>query len=265
MITVNCSLAAAEHLYNGFKKGSNEGFFEPATTQSLAETKAELEKANKPCFQWVVHAIKLGRSTCLIAVEFETRYCHVIHQVKKGNMQDFLSRLQERLMNGLEWQGQDYLLFDSVQMEQGIERYFSLHKNIRFYQRTDRSVMSHVSQIAAGYSNFYHNTGCFPPDEETALEFDLKLNQTWRTRKGEKYDLHANEKMIQQWLTEYLLFASQKVTDAMAQVRTVQQEELSMRLVAMAATRQQLESANTVDADNHDNVIEFSGYQQRKK
>lgn len=85
--------------------------------------------------------------------------------------------------------------------------------------------MSYVSQIAAEYSDVYHNTGCFPPDEETALEFDLKLNQTLRTRKGEKYDLHAN--MIQQWLTEYLLFAPQRVTDAMAQVRTVQQEQLS--------------------------------------
>ncbi|WP_419236357.1 DUF6933 domain-containing protein [Serratia fonticola] len=265
MIIVNCSLAAAEHLYKGFKKGSNEGFFEPATTQSLAETKAEREKANKPCFQWVVHAIKLGRSTCLIAVEFETRYCHVIHQVKKGNMQDFLSRLQERLMNGLEWQGQDYLLFDSVQMVQGIERYFSLHKNIRFYQRTDRSVISHISQIAAEYSDVYHNNGCFPPDEETALEFDLKLNQTWRTRKGEKYDLHANEKMIQQWLTEYLCFASQNVTDAMAQMRAVQQEQWKIRLAAMAATRQQLDNANIVDVDGHDNVIELSRYQQRKK
>ncbi|OMQ27318.1 DUF6933 domain-containing protein [Serratia oryzae] len=265
MITINCSLAAAAHLCKGFKKGSNEGFFEPATTQTLAETKAELEKVNKSCFQWVVHAIKLGRSTCLIAVEFETRYCHVIHQVKKGDMQDFFSRLQERLMNGLEWQGQDYSLFDSVQMEQGIERYFSLHKDIRFYQRTDRSVMSHVSQIAAEYSDVYHNTGYFPPDEETALEFDLKLNQTWRNRKGEKYDLHANEKMIQHWVTEYLRFAPQKVTDAMAQVRAVQQEQLSMRLAAMAATRQQLESANIVDADSHDNVIEFSRYQQKKK
>jgi hypothetical protein len=71
--------------------------------------------------------------------------------------------------------------------------------------------------------------------------------------------------MIQHWLIEYLRFAPQKVTDAMAQVRAVQQEQLSMRLAAMAATRQQLESANIVDADNHDNVIEFSRYQQKKK
>ncbi|WON75997.1 DUF6933 domain-containing protein [Serratia sp. UGAL515B_01] len=265
MITINCSLAAAEHLCKGFKKGSKEGFFEPVTPQSIAETQAERENANQPCFQWVVHAIKLGRSICLIAVEFETRYCHVIHQVKKGDMQGFFSRLQERLMNGLEWQGQDYSLFDSMQMEQGIERYFSQHEDIRFYQRTDRSVMGHVSQIAAEYSDVYHNTGCFPPDEETALEFDIRLNQTWRTRKGEKCALQANEKMLQHWLTEYLRFAPQKITDAMAKIKAVQQEQLNTRLAAMAATRQQLESANIIDADSHDNVIDFSRYQQRKK
>ncbi|WP_127960514.1 hypothetical protein [Serratia microhaemolytica] len=61
------------------------------------------------------------------------------------------------------------------------------------------------------------------------------------------------------------MLSPQKVTDAMAQVRTVQQEQLSMRLAAMAATRQQLESTNIVGADNHDNVIEFSRYQQKKK
>jgi hypothetical protein len=71
--------------------------------------------------------------------------------------------------------------------------------------------------------------------------------------------------MIQQWLTEYLRFAPQKVTDAMAKVRAVQQEQLSMRLAAMAETRQQLESANIVGADSHNNVIAFSRYQQKKK
>ncbi len=149
-------------------------------------------------------------------------------------MQDFLNRLQERLMNGLEWQGQDYLLFDTAEMEQGIERYFSQHKNIRFYQRTDASVMAHISQAAAEYSDIYHHTGCFPPDEETALDFDIRLNQTWRTRKGEKYGLRTNEKMIQLWLTEYLGFAPQRVSDAMIRIKHVEQEQWYMRLAGMS-------------------------------
>lgn len=264
MITINCSRLAAEHLYKGFKKGSDKGFFELATSHSLAET--QQEQMEEFCFQWVVHAIKLGRSTCLIAMEYETRYCHVIHQVKKGDMQGFFSRLQERLMNGLEWQGQDYSLFDSAEMEQGIKRYFSLHKDIRFYQRTDKSVMSHINQVAAEYSDVYHSTGCFPPDEETALDFDIRLNQTWRIRKGEKYDLQVNEKMIQRWLTDYLHFAPLRVSDAMARIKDVKQEQWNMRLTGMPATYSQLNEDGVIDIDStQDNVIDFSRYQQSKK
>lgn len=109
MITINCSRLAAEHLYKGFKKGIDEGFFEPATSQSPAETQEQ--QGQGLCFQWGVHAVKFGCSTCLIAMEYGTRYCDVIHQVKKGDMQDFFSRLQERLMNGLERQGQDCSAF----------------------------------------------------------------------------------------------------------------------------------------------------------
>lgn len=264
MITINCSRLAAEHLYKGFKKGIDEGFFEPATSQSLAETQEQQEQGL--CFQWVVHAVKFGRSTCLIAMEYNTRYCHVIHQVRKGDMQDFFSRLQDRLMNGLEWQGQDYSLFDTAEMEQGIGRYFSQHKNIRFYQRTDASVMAHISQAAVEYGDVYHNTGCFPPDEETAVDFDIRLNQTWRTRKGEKYGLRANEKMIQLWLTEYLRLTPQCVNDAMARIKHVEQEQWDMRLAGMSATDPLRNEAGIIDPDSaQGNVIDLSRYQQSRK
>lgn len=53
--------------------------------------------------QWVIHAIKLGRSTFLIAIEVNTRWTHVIHKVSKGNMDGFIQRLNERMVNGIEW------------------------------------------------------------------------------------------------------------------------------------------------------------------
>ncbi len=65
--------------------------------------------------QWVIHAIKLGRSTCLIAMEVNTLWVHVIHQVNKGDMDGFIQRLNERMVNGIEWLGQDYQLFKTAQ------------------------------------------------------------------------------------------------------------------------------------------------------
>jgi len=211
MITINCSLAAAEHLYKGFKKGRDEGFFVPTNGESLEDTQREQEKNQQLCLQWVVHAIKLGRSVSLIAMEYQTRYCHVIHQVKKGDVQGFFGRLQERLMNGLQWQGVDYSLFGEAELDKGFDRYFSAHKDIQFMLRSDKSVMAHIAQVNALYSDVYYDNSCYPPNEESALEYDLRLNQDWRNRKGEPYHLQAYEKMLRLWLKDYLQFPPEKL------------------------------------------------------
>lgn len=146
---------------------------------------------------------KIGRSTCLIAMEYESRWVHVIHQVRKGDVQGFVERLNTRLVNGMEWLGADYSLFTTAAMEKAIDRYFKQHKEIRFYQQTDRSVTAHISQVSDQYQYTYHQVGAFPEDEEMALHFDLRLNDEWRCIKGENYDLKAKEKMLLIWLVQY--------------------------------------------------------------
>ena len=204
MMIINCSAAAAQHLYGKYKKGTDEGFFEPPA--SVMETLAERQRRLTPegVIQWVVHAVKIGRSTCLIAMELETRWVHVIHQVRKGDVNGFVERLNGRLINGIEWLGADFSLFTTEQMEAAIDRYFTLHQELRFYQQTDRSVMTHIAQASDRYQCAYHDIGVFPEDEETALEFDLQLNNDWRCRKGEPFDLMVDEKMLVNWLKQYV-------------------------------------------------------------
>ncbi|MFP2513616.1 DUF6933 domain-containing protein [Buttiauxella agrestis] len=204
MMVLNCSVAAAAHLYGKYKKGQDEGFFELAS--SNMETIEERQKRlNVPgIIQWVVHAVKIGLSTVLIAMEYNTRWVHVIHQVRKGDINGFIERLNTRLVNGIAWLGTDFSLFTSMQIEAAIERYFTLHKEIRFYQQTDRSAMTHINQVSARYEDVFHDIGAFPDDEKTALAFDIRLNHDMRCRKGEVFELMVDEKMLVHWMTHYL-------------------------------------------------------------
>lgn len=259
MMIINCSASAATHLYGKYKKGSDEGFFEPSSpaTESIAERQKRL--APKGVIQWVVHAIKIGRATCLIAMEFNTRWVHVIHQVRKGDMNGFVECLNGRLVNGVEWLGTDFSLFTTEQMEAAIERYFALHRETRFYQQTDRSVMSHINQASALYQDVYHDIGAFPEDEETALEFDLRLNHDWRNPKGEAFALRVDEKMLVHWMTQYVDKSQGDAEQSIADIRDVRR--VMMRMEPQDDAEQRLSEAR----EHSNNIVEIADFRKGKK
>ena len=197
MMIINCSIAAATHLC-----GKNEGLFEPLARVT--------EYPNQKAIQWVVHAVKIGRSTCMIAMERNTRWVHVIHKVRKGDVQGFIERLNARLINGIEWSGDGGTLFTKDEMDRSIEYYFEQHRELRFCQQTDRSVMTHIAQVSAEYQMVYRSVGAFPEDEETALEFDLRLNATLRSKKGDTSYWTASERMLEHWFKTYMSFSDRK-------------------------------------------------------
>ncbi|HDS5592569.1 TPA: hypothetical protein QHU17_003998 [Enterobacter hormaechei subsp. xiangfangensis] len=260
MMIFNCSAAAAEHLYGKYKKGHDEGFFEPASPvqQTIAERQEAL--SSQGVIQWVVHAVKVGRSTCLIAMEFNTRWAHVIHQVRKGDVNGFVERLNGRLINGVEWLGTDFSLLTTEQMEVAIERYFTLHRELRFYQQTDRSAITHINQVCATYKNVYHDIGTFPADDEIALEFDLRLNRDWRCRKGEPFDLRVDEKMLVHWMVQY---AGKTQHDAEQSVAIIREAER-----AMSMNRMDFEIAEQLLSDARgrgSNILDMAEFRKTKK
>lgn len=257
MMVISCSSAAALHLYGKYKKGHDEGFFEPAA--SVQETIIERQERLAPqgIIQWVVHAVKMGRSTSLIAMEFSTRWVHVIHQVRKGDVNSFVERLNGRLINGIEWLGTDFSLFTQEQMDAAIDYFFARHSEIRFYQQTDRSVMTHINQVSAVYQDTLHSMGAFPGDEEIALEFDLRLNRDWRCRKGEPFDLQVDEKMLLSWMMEYSGKTAFEAEQALAQIKNVR------RTMLMGGT--ELHDMLQTASEQVDNVILIDNYRKGYK
>lgn len=72
-MVINCSVAAVQHLYGKYKKGLDEGFFEPSSYACDTVSGRQERASGDTLFQWGVHAVKIGRITCQIAMELKTR------------------------------------------------------------------------------------------------------------------------------------------------------------------------------------------------
>ena len=254
MMVINCSAAAAAHLYGKYKKNTDEGFFEPSSSVGETVTKRQERLDGRGVIQWIVHAVKIGRATCLIAMELNTRWVHVIHQVRKGDVNDFVARLNERLVNGVEWLCADFSLMTAEEMTCSIDRYFELHQELHFYQQTDRSVMTHIAQVSAEYRYIYQCVGAFPDDEETALEFDLRLNDTLRSRKDEPGYWKASEKMLQHWLVACAGRSGAETANALNAVR-----DAKMAFIMDMMEHLPVESG----AESQHNVIDLAAFRKK--
>lgn len=220
MITINCSKAAAEHLFKNPKK-TKKFFSLLKTDKTLLETREEHAQSGTACWQWVVHAVKMGRDMCLVAMEYETRYCHIIHQVKAGDIEDFVDRLHQRFMYGITNLVQKYELISASENQHAFEKFFSEHQQVCFYSRTDRSVIGHINQAYYLYSEICAENHSLPPDEISALELDLFLNNDIRTTKGSKDFSSAYESMLNFWLTHYNQFNAQQLKQAKEKIRQI--------------------------------------------
>lgn len=219
MLIFNCSSAAALHLSPGYGKENNESVFEPAET--ITDTVAERSKHHDGnIMQWVVHAVKVGRSTCLIAMEYETRWVHVIHKAKKGDVGDFVNRLNTRLVNAIDWISADYSLFDEQEFMEGINTYFNIHHDLVFIQQTDRSVMAHISQVGKQYERIYKDIGHFPADETQATSADLHSNQYWRQINSDGY--HPTNtvecRMLAYWMKNMMNRSNDDIDSAVTRI-----------------------------------------------
>ena len=235
MMIINCSVAAAKHLC-----GKSEGCLEPP------------EHQDQKAIQWVIHAVKIGRSTCMIAMEQNTRWVHVIHKVRKGDIHGFIGRLNARLVKGIDWSGADYSLFTKDEMERSIEYYFEQHRELRFSQQTDRSVMTHIAQVSAEYQMVYRSVGAFPEDEETALEFDLRLNATLRSKKGDTNYWTASERMLEHWFKTYMLFSDRKAQQRVNRLKRT--HEVSLLSVL---------SETVAEVEHRDNIVHLADFRQK--
>lgn len=171
---------------------------------------AERKKIGANDTHFVVQALKIRNTVSLIAIEYESRWVSVIHQVKRGDIEDFISRLHNRIINGVASLCRDSRMITQKNLEKSIAMYLEDQRGVCFYLRSDRSCNSHIAQTARQYKELIKIAG-YPPVEELGLVFDMTENETIRSVNGSKDYFYPTGVMLANYLKKYMIFSADKI------------------------------------------------------
>ena len=152
--------------------------------------------------QWVVHVVKRSGVHCIIAMHAESRYAIVMMDVKRGDFEGFVDEFCHRLMNEMHFLG---LEKGSMEEEQAVlvaENFVDKHSDVRFYQRSDRSVQAHITDVANSLDYEIETMGGLPDGADESFDFGRHVNALLRkTRDSDDY-FYPFEVMQAFWYTE---------------------------------------------------------------
>lgn len=203
MLVFNCTKAAAE-FFTIQRNGKKSSPLESPPTDSVIEPRPikgmdQVSQINA----WLVHAINVRRKKVLIAMHVETRYAMVFVGIKKGNWVEFTNQLLERLFNNMQFFGEELELCDEQSFEEMFSQFIKLHPKPIFCQRGDRSVQSHINDVAWQFENMVDQIGSLPEGHEESASFDEWINSLMRSTKKSKDYFYPDEEMFIDWMQSY--------------------------------------------------------------
>ncbi|CAM3607056.1 hypothetical protein VA7868_03528 [Vibrio aerogenes CECT 7868] len=198
MLVLNCTKAAAD-FFTVTRQGKKQSPIEKPPTPAIGDTLYH----DQPVSSWLIHAIKVQRKNVLIAMDVHTRYAMVFAGIKKGNWSEFANQWLERLFNNMQFRGEEFELCDEASFHSMLNEFARQHPRPHFCQRGDRSVQSHINDVAWHIENWAHETGHLPEHHEDAASFDEWLNSMTRSTKSYKNGFFPDEEMFLHWITRY--------------------------------------------------------------
>ncbi|USD64500.1 hypothetical protein [Vibrio sp. SCSIO 43136] len=198
MLVFNCTKAAAD-FFTVTRGGKKQSPIEQAPTSVIDDT----EQDNQLVSSWLVHAIKIQRKSVLIAVHVQTRYAMVFVGLKKGSWVEFTQQFTERLFYNMQFFGEAFDLCDEQGIGNMLANFISIHHPPHFCQRGDRSVQSHINELAWQFEDRVHEIGCLPDGPEQTATFDEWANSMIRSTKNHKGYFHPDEEMFIIWMQSY--------------------------------------------------------------
>ena len=198
MLIFNCSKAAADFFTVTRQKKKQSPLVAAPT-----ETTDERGTPQAPTSQWLVHAIKINRKHVLVVMHVHTRYAMVFSGIKKGDWIEFLNRMVERLFNNMQFFGEEFALCDDESFNNMLARFIAFHGKPCFCQRGDRSVQSHINDVAWHFENRVYEEGCLPNNQQQAASFDAWMNNYLRKTKQQSDYFYPDEEMFIDWISTY--------------------------------------------------------------
>jgi hypothetical protein len=146
--------------------------------------------------QWYAHRVTVLRRKCVIAMEWQSRYCIVFAGLKKPDFKIFPELFADRL-----WREVVSICQLDDEQSHDLAALVDIVGKEQYYQvGFDRSVQAHINDVAWNLNNMANEIGYLPEKQEDAFGFGLKMNEWLRKRKGDKEYMVPLEVFRDCWL-----------------------------------------------------------------
>ncbi|BCS95900.1 hypothetical protein DSLASN_15320 [Desulfoluna limicola] len=194
MLVFNCTKAFATFIDN-----SKEPVVVTPSIKKIAEDPSFIDGTS---MQWLVHVVTVKRTRCVIAMHAGSRYAIVMTGVKKGDFAAFADAFCNRLINEM-----FFLCFEAGRVGEEhaslvAENFVDKHLDVQVYQRGDRSVQAHISDVAWYLEEEVKAMGDLPEGDDEAFEFGRHVNAVLRKTKGDTDYFYPFEVMQQVWFED---------------------------------------------------------------
>jgi len=218
MLIFNCTEAASK-FFSRVHKGKTITPVDTKPPSSVIEDD-ELNGADE---QWLVHAITVQRKHVLLVLHIKTRYCVILADAKKADVEGFVEWFKERWREGLIRDAINHDLMQWIDAGMMTDR-IELSREHRFYRRGHRSAQKHIEQIAWFFEDCAAEWGCLPQGERAAIGFDAQMNSQIRNAKERKDYFRPDEEMLAHWLRQYCGVEKPGVQAALERRREAERE-----------------------------------------
>ncbi|MBM7072433.1 hypothetical protein JQC92_10370 [Shewanella sp. 202IG2-18] len=204
MLIFNCTKAASD-FFTITRQGKQYTCVLPPPHKTIAEDLAHVGK--RGCddnyqWHWVLHCVSIKRKKYLLAMDYHCRYCLAFPAPKKGDDNGFLNAFEKQLKGSFRyWVTQN----DEMTQEHAteyVESYDRALPDAKFYQRSDRSVISHLKEVVWHLEALIEHKSEVKTDMDFLL-FGVTASDILRSRKGENDYFRAHKLFYRYWLETF--------------------------------------------------------------
>jgi len=205
MLVFNCTKAASD-FFSCTKNKVKCTVIEPHPHKTIAESIAnpvypeDLSAAERLAtpWHWVVHCITLKGKKVLIVMDYKSRFSMCFYAGKKGDETDFLNTFELHLLTNFTYLA-EIAGVNREEVQAATDIYSGSYLTCAFHQRGDRSVQSHINDVAWQLERCVCDDA-FDFRPESCLGFNQFTGQLPRILKGQKDYFYPSENFVANWL-----------------------------------------------------------------
>ncbi|MDY0007054.1 MAG: hypothetical protein RBS22_09525 [Spongiibacteraceae bacterium] len=146
--------------------------------------------------QWYGHRVQVLRRKCVILMELQSRYAMVFAGLTKPDFLRFPELVRDRLWREIV----SICALDDAESQRLAALVDVVSQPVQIVAGSDRSVQAHMKEVAWHLEWMANDFGSLPLEGGDAFAFGLRVNQTPRSRKGQKEYFWPIEVMREFWL-----------------------------------------------------------------